>query len=168
MDFHPKGASEVRKIASCVDVREKEKEGILPDTIHVEREKDPETKRMRIRILSFGFKHGLPAEADLLIDVRFIPNPYYVHSLKELDGKDMHVQQFVKKWPETRAFLEKYHSLLEYLIPLYEKEEKACLTLAIGCTGGRHRSVVIAEEIFTLLKDSGREITLTHRDIGLV
>ena len=123
---------------------------------------------MRIGILSFGYKHGLPLEADLLIDVRFIPNPYYVSELKKLDGKDVGVKKFVKKWPESKVFFEKYCSLLQYLIPLYEKEGKTTLTLAVGCTGGRHRSVVIAEEIAARLKDSGREITLTHRDIELV
>ncbi len=123
---------------------------------------------MQIRILSFGFKHGLPLETDLLIDVRFFPNPYHNVDLKQLDGKDVRVQQFVKKWPETQAFFEKYFSLLQYLIPLYEKQGKSHLTLAVGCTGGRHRSVVIAEEIFAHLKDLDRGVTLTHRDIGFV
>ena len=122
---------------------------------------------MHIRVLSFGFKHGLPLEADLLLDVRFIPNPYYIPELKNLDGKDARVHQFVKKLPETRKFLEKYFSLIEYLIPVYEREGKTHLTLAFGCTGGRHRSVVIAEEIFAYLKDRRRETSLTHRDIGL-
>jgi len=129
---------------------------------------DFESCKMQIRILSFGFKHGLPLEADLLIDVRFIPNPYYVSELKLLDGRDEKVREFVKKWPEMQAFFEKYCSLLEYLIPLYEKEGKSDLTLAIGCTGGRHRSVVVAEEIFARLKNLDREIALNHRDIELV
>ena len=122
---------------------------------------------MHIAILSFGFKHGLPPEAEILIDVRFIPNPYYVSELKKLDGKDVQVRKFVKKWPETQKFFEKYFSLLEHLIPLYEKEGKSDLTLAVGCTGGRHRSVVIAEEIFAYLKNLEREVSLTHRDIEL-
>jgi len=122
---------------------------------------------MRIAILSFGFKHGLPPKAELLIDVRFIPNPYHVSELRKLNGKDVRVRNFVKKWPETQKFLKKYYSLLEHLIPLYEKEGKSDLTLAVGCTGGRHRSVVIAEEIFAYLENLGREISLTHRDIEL-
>jgi len=126
-----------------------------------------EKKRMQIRVLSFGFKHGLPLESDLLIDVRFIPNPYFVKGLQGLDGKDERVQGFIKKWPETGIFLEKYFSLLEFLITLYEKEGKAYLTLGVGCTGGRHRSVTIAEEIFSRLNSLGRECTLFHRDIEL-
>lgn len=123
------------------------------------------TEKMRIEILSFGYKYGLPLEADLLIDVRFIPNPYFHPDLKELDGKDVRVQNFVKKWDETREFLEKYFSLMDYLIPLYRKEGKAYLTIAVGCTGGRHRSVTIAEELFSHLNASHTETTLIHRDI---
>jgi UPF0042 nucleotide-binding protein len=129
---------------------------------------DPEFQRMRIGIISFGFKHGLPLEADLLIDVRFLPNPYFVSELRNLTGKDLQVRRFVKKWPETRDFLEKYFSLLDFLIPLYEKEGKSYLTIAIGCTGGHHRSVAIAEELSAHLKGLGRSVVLTHRDIGLV
>lgn len=128
----------------------------------------PETQRMHIKVLSFGYKHGLPLEADLLLDVRFIPNPYYIPELKNLDGKDARVRQFVTKWPETLEFFDKYLSLLEYLIPLYEKEGRPLLTLAFGCTGGKHRSVVIAEEVFARLSDRGQESALTHRDIELV
>ncbi len=130
--------------------------------------RDIKTQKMRIWIISFGFKHGLPLETDLLIDVRFIPNPYFVPELKNLDGKNERVKHFVKKWAETKEFCEKYFSLLEYLIPLYEKEGKSYLTVAVGCTGGRHRSVVIADEIFMRLKGLRTEITLTHRDIELV
>lgn len=123
------------------------------------------TERMRIAVLSFGFKYGIPLDADLLVDVRFIPNPYFVPELKKLDGKDEQVDRFVRDQAETREFLERYNSLLEYLIPLYEKEGKAYLTLAVGCTGGKHRSVTIAEQIVSHLKGMGKEISLTHRDI---
>jgi UPF0042 nucleotide-binding protein len=124
--------------------------------------------RMRIAVLSFGFKYGIPLDADLIIDVRFIPNPYFISELKRLDGKDERVQQFVKRWPETHEFLKKYFSLIEYLIPLYEKEGKSYLTIAVGCTGGRHRSVTVAEEIFAYIKPLNMGITLIHRDIELV
>ena len=123
--------------------------------------------KMRIGLVSFGFKYGVPLEADLLIDVRFVPNPHFVPELKSLDGRDDRVRQFIKKWPETQAFLEKYLALLEFLLPLFEKEGKSYLTIAVGCTGGRHRSVAIATEIFAFLKRGNREITLTHRDIEL-
>jgi RNase adapter protein RapZ len=124
-----------------------------------------QTERMRIAVLSFGFKYGIPLDADLLVDVRFIPNPYFVPELKKLDGKDEQVGRFVKSQTQTQEFLNKYFSLLEYLIPLYEKEGKAYLTIAVGCTGGRHRSVTIAEEILAHLKGLGKEVSLTHRDI---
>jgi RNase adapter protein RapZ len=124
-----------------------------------------QTERMRIAVLSFGFKYGIPLDADLLVDVRFIPNPFFVPELKKLDGKDEQVGRFVKSQRETQEFLNKYFSLLEYLIPLYEKEGKSYLTIAVGCTGGRHRSVTIAEEILAHLKGLGKEVSLTHRDI---
>lgn len=122
-------------------------------------------ERMRIALISFGFKYGIPLDADLLVDVRFIPNPYFVPELKKLDGKDERVGRFVRSQTETNEFLKKYFSLLEFLIPLYEKEGKAYLTLAVGCTGGKHRSVTIAEEIVSHLTGMGKEISLTHRDI---
>ena len=123
---------------------------------------------MKISIISFGFKHGPPQNAELLIDVRFIPNPYYIPELKKFDGKNERVRQFVNKWPQTRNFLDKYFALIEYLIPLYEKEGKTILTIAFGCTGGRHRSVVIAEEICARLNTRGQETALIHRDIDLL
>jgi UPF0042 nucleotide-binding protein len=120
---------------------------------------------MHISILSFGFKYGIPLEADIVMDVRFIPNPYHSPELKDLDGTEERVQMFVTKWPQTQKFLKKYISLLEYLFPFYEKAGKSNLTIAVGCTGGRHRSVTIAEEIFTHLRRLKDVITLTHRDI---
>jgi UPF0042 nucleotide-binding protein len=125
------------------------------------------THRMQMGIISFGFKYGIPLETDLLMDVRFIPNPYFIPELKKLDGRDPSVQKFVGKWPETRVFLEKYYSLLDFLLPLFEKEGKSYLTISVGCTGGRHRSVTIAEEIFDHLKGQNRDLSLTHRDIEL-
>ncbi|MBL7204689.1 MAG: RNase adapter RapZ [Desulfobacteraceae bacterium] len=124
-------------------------------------------ERMRISVISFGFKYGIPLEADLLVDVRFIPNPYFIPELKKLDGKDERVRRFVKKWTETREFLKKYFSLIEHLLPLYEREGKSYLTIAVGCTGGRHRSVTIAEDIFEHLQGEKREVTLKHRDVEL-
>jgi UPF0042 nucleotide-binding protein len=125
------------------------------------------SERMRITGLSFGFKHGIPLDADLVIDVRFIPNPHFVPELKKLDGRDERVSGFVKKQAETKEFFTRYFSLLEYLIPLYEKEGKSYLTIAVGCTGGRHRAVTIAEETYGFLKDLKREASLTHRDVEL-
>ena len=125
------------------------------------------TGHVEVHVLSFGFKYGIPYEADLVIDVRFLPNPYFVPELKGLDGTSPDVQTFVKKWDGTQVFLNKYLDLLDYLIPLYEKEGKSYLTVAVGCTGGIHRSIVIADEIFQHLRKTIDRITLVHRDIEL-
>ena len=125
------------------------------------------TDRMRITVLSFGFKYGVPLEADLMIDVRFIPNPYFLPELKKLDGTDERVEQFVVKWTETRVFMEKFLGMLDYLLPLYDREGKSYLTIAVGCTGGRHRSVTIAQKIFDALKEKKHKVSLKHRDMDL-
>ncbi len=120
---------------------------------------------MGIQILSFGFKYGVPQEADLVIDVRFLANPYFLPELRKLDGKASAVEAFVLDGEQTCLFLKKYLDLLAFLIPLYEKEGKAYLTLAVGCTGGRHRSVTIAEYIHDRIRDQKRPISVRHRDI---
>jgi len=120
-----------------------------------------------VHVLSFGFKYGLPHEADLVVDVRFLPNPYFVPELAELDGTSPRVEAFVTKSDETQIFLRKYFELLDFLIPLYQKEGKSYLTIAVGCTGGRHRSIVVAEKIFQYLKGKISLVQLTHRDIEL-
>lgn len=118
-------------------------------------------------IVSFGFKYGIPLEADLVVDVRFLPNPHFVPELRDLDGTSSPVQEFVKKWDQTRDFLERFLGLVDFLVPLYQKEGKSYLTVAIGCTGGRHRSVTIAREVFHYLREKLSNIHLTHRDIAL-
>ena len=123
--------------------------------------------QMTINLLSFGYKYGLPYDADIVIDVRFLPNPYFVPGLKNLNGEEPEVIDYVMKWNETEGFIKKFQDLLRYLIPLYEKEGKSYLTIAIGCTGGRHRSVAIAEELRKLFDSKNYPITLTHRDIHL-
>jgi len=120
---------------------------------------------MRIHVLSFGFKYGIPQDADATVDVRFLPNPFFVPELQHLDGESEAVKTYVLEKQETRIFLSKYLDLLDYLIPLYEKEGKAYLTIAIGCTGGRHRSVVIARVIFEHIRALGKTIDILHRDI---
>jgi len=126
-----------------------------------------QTGHIELHVLSFGYKYGIPHDADLIIDVRFLPNPYFMPELRGFDGMAPDVQAFVKKWPETQIFLKKYLDLLDYLIPLYEKEGKSYLTVGVGCTGGRHRSVVIAGEIVQSLKKRADHINLVHRDIAL-
>lgn len=102
-------------------------------------------RRMALTFLSFGFSRGVPQEADLVMDVRFLPNPYFVEALKPLGGKERRVQEFLTEFEETRIFLERLQAFLEFLLPLYEREGKAYLTVATGCTGGKHRSVAITE-----------------------
>ncbi len=119
---------------------------------------------LRINVLSFGFKYGIPYDADLIMDVRFMANPYFIPELKELDGEAQAIKDFVLGHNDTSAFLEKYLDLLDYLIPLYEKEGKAYLTIALGCTGGRHRSVTIARTIYEHIHAMGKTVELNHRD----
>ncbi len=119
----------------------------------------------KINIISFGFKYGIPNEADLMVDMRFLANPYFVPDLKNQDGESQAVRDFVLSNNETKTFLDKYFDLLDYLIPLYKREHKAYLTFAVGCTGGRHRSVAIARRIFEHLNNKGLSPGLIHRDI---
>ena len=121
---------------------------------------------MRINIMSFGFKFGLPPGVDLVVDVRFLKNPYFVPELKDFDGEAREVKDFVLNDPETKIFFEKYLDLLDYLIPLYEKEGKAYLSIAFGCTGGRHRSVAIAREIYNHFELQKKRVEIIHRDKG--
>lgn len=119
-----------------------------------------------INIISFGFKYGIPIDSDLVFDVRFLPNPYYIKELKNYSGNDDKVKEYVFKWPETMEFINKVSDLLQFLIPLYIKEGKNQLVISIGCTGGRHRSVAIANKIFEILKKQGHAVFINHRDIS--
>lgn len=131
----------------------------------VERNIDKTT--MRIKVLSFGFKHGLPLEADLVMDVRFLPNPYFVPALKEKSGEDQSVYDYVTNAEATKTFMDQYKRFLDHLVPCYHKEGKAYLTVAIGCTGGRHRSVAIARSIYHHLSAQEKSVEIAHRDINL-
>jgi UPF0042 nucleotide-binding protein len=124
------------------------------------------TAALNVHIVSFGFKYGVPAEADLLFDVRFIPNPYFVDGLRKLDGRHAEVRAFLDARPEAREFLSRLKDLLGFLIPHYASEGKSYLTITIGCTGGKHRSVALAEEIREHFVDSGVPVSVTHRDLG--
>ena len=126
---------------------------------------DKNFKNLFVTVLSFGFKYGIPADADLVFDVRFLPNPYYIEELKHLTGNDKPVQDYVKKAPETTEFLEKIDDLLKFLLPNYVKEGKNSLVIAIGCTGGKHRSVTLANEIYKLISRTEYGCKVEHRDI---
>ena len=122
--------------------------------------------RMQIHVMSFGFKYGVPSNADLLMDVRFLANPYFHPEMKAMDGESTKVREFVMADPNCPRFLEKYLDLLDDLLPLYEKEGKAYLTIAVGCTGGHHRSVAIARAVFEHIRRDGAEVEISHRDIN--
>jgi RNase adapter protein RapZ len=122
--------------------------------------------RMRTRLLSFGFKYGVPVDADLILDVRFIENPFFIPELKDYSGLDRPVAEFVLGKPDAQGFIERALALLEFGLPRYEAEGKSYLTVAIGCTGGRHRSVSIAEQMGATLRERlGLDIDVSHRDI---
>jgi UPF0042 nucleotide-binding protein len=117
---------------------------------------------MRVRVVSFGFKYGIPVDADLVFDVRFLQNPYFVPQLKDAPGTDHAVEAFVLGQPEALQFLDKITDLCTFVLPRYEREGKSYLTIAMGCTGGRHRSVVLAEQ---LAKRLGSRVRVHHRDV---
>jgi UPF0042 nucleotide-binding protein len=124
------------------------------------------TESMRMSVVSFGFKWGVPPDVDSLFDVRFLPNPHWVAGLRDLTGLDRPVREYVLGRPEAGEFLERVGGLLEFLLPAYEREGRAYLSIAVGCTGGQHRSVVLAEEIAGALRSGGRQVAVLHRDIG--
>lgn len=120
---------------------------------------------LSINVTSFGFKYGIPIDADLIFDVRFLPNPHYVEALRPHTGQDADVYDYVMKWPETQAFLSKLVDMLQFLMPQYRKEGKSQVVIGIGCTGGKHRSVAIAEYLGRIIGASETEtVRVSHRD----
>lgn len=139
------------------DLREK-LNAYYGDNIEVE-------KQISVTVLSFGFKYGIPVDSDLVFDVRFIPNPFYIPELKQLSGRDEPVKKFVLEQEETKEFLNKMEDMLKFLVPNYSKEGKTQLIISIGCTGGRHRSVAIANAIHEMLLRNDINSRIEHRDI---
>ena len=129
-------------------------------------EQKPKGRRMKLTFLSFGYSRGVPQEADLVIDVRFLPNPYFEEELKTLAGTDSRIGDYLFQFEETRDFVARMHGFLAYLLPLYEKEGKAYLTVAVGCTGGRHRSVAVAEKLGSLFQEQF-SVRRRHRDLEI-
>lgn len=126
-----------------------------------------EYNSLMVTIQSFGFKHGIPADADLVFDVRFLPNPFYIEELKYKTGNEKEVQDYVMGFEEAETFITKLSDMLEFLIPNYVKEGKYQLVVGIGCTGGKHRSVTLANKLYERLKDKGNYgLKIAHRDIG--
>lgn len=121
---------------------------------------------MKIRCISFGYKYGMPNDSDLVFDVRCLPNPFYINELRDLTGLDEPIKEYVLKWPQSKDLIPKLLDLIDYLVPLYIAEGKSELVIAIGCTGGHHRSVVFAELIHEHLSEQGYLLSVNHRDIN--
>lgn len=127
---------------------------------------DEEDHPLRINIVSFGFKYGLPLDADLVVDMRFLPNPFWITELRQLSGRDGPVRDYVLGQPSTRPFIERYLAALEPIFAGYLEQEKRFVTIAIGCTGGKHRSVAVSEEMGRLLRHEGYRVAVNARDLG--
>ncbi|HKS75287.1 MAG TPA: RNase adapter RapZ [Terriglobales bacterium] len=127
-------------------------------------EREQSDKSMMVSCVSFGFKHGVPEDADLMFDVRFLPNPHFVPEFRPLTGRDPKVAKYIRSFPQSREFISRISELLVYLLPHYIREGKSYLTIAFGCTGGQHRSVMIAEEVSKRLRKAGYRVNAVHRD----
>ncbi len=127
-------------------------------------ERDTAKRNLLVSIVSFGYKHGVPSEADLIFDVRFLPNPHFIPEFRPLTGKHPKVAQYIRSFPQTQEFIHRVSDLLVYLLPHYIEEGKSYLTIAFGCTGGQHRSVLIAQEVSKRLTKAGYPAKITHRD----
>jgi UPF0042 nucleotide-binding protein len=127
---------------------------------------ESEAANIRIDITSFGYRYGVPSDSDLMFDVRFLPNPNYIPQFKKLSGRHPAVARYIRSFPQTVEFIDRISELLVYLIPHYIREGKSYLTIAFGCTGGRHRSVMIASEIRKRLSRAGFKVKETHRDVN--
>src|SRR5262249_26718998 len=123
------------------------------------------TRPLMVSLLSFGYRYGVPADADLVFDVRFLPNPHFVPKLRKYSGQDARVRRYIRSFSQTGEFLRRTESLLKFLIPHYIREGKSYLTIAFGCTGGRHRSVMMAESMADALGGRGYATKVVHRDI---
>ena len=127
--------------------------------------KNPDKRPLMVSLVSFGFKYGVPSDADLVFDVRFLPNPHFVPKLRPFTGKDPKVRRYIRSFPQTNEFLRRIEGLLTYLIPHYIREGKSYLTIAFGCTGGKHRSVMMSESLAKPLSKRGYSVKVIHRDI---
>ena len=127
--------------------------------------KNPDERAMLVSVVSFGYRFGVPTDADLVFDVRFLPNPHFVPRLRRFTGKDPKVRRYIQSFPQTAEFLRRMEGLLTYLIPHYIREGKSYLTIAFGCTGGKHRSVMLAESMKKALEKHGLSAKVVHRDI---
>lgn len=126
---------------------------------------EPGTDGVLITVTTFGYKKGIPIDADMVFDMRFLPNPFYIEDLREHTGKDDVVRDYVLSFPRTKVFIDKVSDLVNFIAPYYFEQDKKQLVIAIGCTGGRHRSVAVAEELFRIFKSQGHRVIIEHRDL---
>jgi UPF0042 nucleotide-binding protein len=156
----------VKELASDVIETSALSPGELRDMLYAMLSSDERDERMTILIQSFGFKYGVPVDCDSIIDVRFIPNPYYIEDLKPLSGLDQAVKDHIMSFPETNTFISMQTEFFNFAIPLYIREGKVRFTIGVGCTGGRHRSVAIAEQIAGHLRKNNLRVVVDHRDLN--
>ncbi|MDY4523285.1 MAG: RNase adapter RapZ [Atopobium sp.] len=160
-----KQLTEVRNRADMVLDTSKMRTSTLRNKIRARYSELSDTQLMEVYVFSFGFKYGMPVEADILIDVRFLPNPYYDPAMRKLTGQDKMVSDFVMERPETKKFLAAWENLLDSVMPGYVSEGKPQLSIAVGCTGGQHRSVTLATQTAQYLAKQGYQVNLSHRDL---
>lgn len=158
-------ASVKRRADNIVDTSKMSGTELKDELVHLYVE-GGKSEGLLINLVSFGFKYGIPIDADLVFDVRFLPNPYYIEELKRRSGLDTSIQQYVTGFQETNQFLDKLEDMVEFLLPGYTKEGKAQLVIGIGCTGGRHRSVALTEFMAERLKKNDHKVKIEHRDIS--
>ena len=156
----------IRKLADLTINTSKLNVHELRELIHQKVSGEKEESKIIIYVTSFGYRYGVPADGDLVFDVRFLPNPNYMPEFKKKSGRHPSVARYIRSFPQTQEFIERISALLIYLLPHYIREGKSYLTIAFGCTGGRHRSVLIAAEIRKLLSRAGYTVKETHRDIA--
>ncbi len=156
--------NQVKRIADVVIDTSKFNVHELRSFITKRFEHEPSTKNILVSIVSFGYKHGVPSEADLMFDVRFLPNPHFVPEFRPFTGRHPKVAKYIRSFPQTQEFINRISDLLIYLLPHYVEEGKSYLTVAFGCTGGQHRSVLIAQEVFKRLVKAGYPVKVIHRD----
>ncbi len=156
----------IRAIATAIVDTSKFNVHDLRDHIRTSFGVSAKESKIRVYINSFGFRHGVPADSDLVFDVRFLPNPNYIPAFKQLTGRHPSVARYIRSFPQSREFIERISELLIYLLPHYIEEGKSYLTISFGCTGGHHRSVLIADEIRKRIARAGFRATCSHRDIA--
>ncbi len=157
--------SEIRKIADYIIDTSNMTNAQLKAEMKKIFDSQEKVENLSITVLSFGYKNGIPLDSDIVMDVRFLPNPFYLSSMKHLTGNNRKVKEYVLKWPESKTFVDKVYDLIQFLLPYYVREGKAQLVIAFGCTGGQHRSVVLANEFYDILSKEGKRVIVSHRDI---